>query len=424
MDASIMAKRTPAIRYWFLTLTLLAALLVCLPLLSPAQLVIGQYEDEAPLRTWNSFGLATASAIGRGETLLTLADDCSAALANPALLAGLPKLTLTFNGSYARTNLYRYSIVNTGVLASEKNLGVGLFALDFGGVSLRLKGWTFALTAALSEIYDRPQVFIESTYAGAPYSSLLFDQAGFLRTINLAVAHHIGSRVQVGLGLNFVRGELERTVIDDYIQDGITISQRINQNFSGFYLNGGILARITNRLDLAAVFRTAYDKKAESGSSLRYQAPAGGTDITIQGSSDDLYRQPWAAGLGAKYSLSPGFRLLGDLIYFHWPGYKAGFFGENESRDFRAAFKAALGGEYAAAIRLFKKDASLPLRFGLGFDRQPMRNPRSAYALISLGAGLHFRSIRIDIGGQYGRESGSGRGLDFVRTSLCLGLVI
>jgi hypothetical protein len=414
-----MAKNLPAHR----SLLLITSLLV-LPVLSPAQLVIGQYEDEAPLRSWNSFGLATASAIGRGETMLAFADDCSAALSNPALLAGLPNLTLSLNGGYSRTTLFRYSIVNTGVLASDKNLGVGLFSLDFGGVSFRLKGWTFALTTALSEIYDRPQVFVESTYAGSPYSTLLFDQSGFLRTINLAVARRIGRRIQVGLGLNFARGELGRTVEDDYIQDGITISHRISQDFSGFFINGGILVRVTNRLDLAAVFRTAYDKKAESGSSLRYQAPAAGTDILIEGSSDDLYRQPWTAGLGAKYEVTPRFRLLGDLIYFPWQKYKATYFGESERRDFGPAFKAAAGGEYAVPIRIFKKDASLPIRFGLGYDRQPMRHPRSAYALISLGAGLHFRTIRLDFGSQYGRESGSGRGLDFVRASFCLGLLL
>ena len=397
------------------------AILVALPVSSPAQVVIGQYEDEAPLRSWNSFGLATASAIGRGETMLAFADDCSAALSNPALLAGLPDFTLGLNGAYSQTMLYRYSIVNTGVLASDKNLGIGQFALDFAGVSFRLKGWTFALTAALSEIYDRPRVFVESTYAGAPYSSLLFDQSGFLRTINLAVARRIGRRFQVGLGFNFAQGDLERTVEDDYIQDGITISHRTSQSFSGFYLNGGLLAHVTDRLDLAVVFRTAYDKKSESGSNFRYQAPAAGTDILIQAASEDIYRQPWAAGLGARYELTPRFRLLGDFFYFHWSDYSVSYFGESMSRDFGPAFKAAVGGEYTAPVRLFKKEASVPLRFGLVYDQQPMRDPQSAYALLSFGAGLHFHTIRLDVGGQFGSESGSSRSLDVMRISLSLG---
>ena len=86
---------TRALSYCLLVL----AILIALPVASPAQLVIGQYEDEAPLRTWNSFGLALASSLGRGETMFALADDCSAALSNPALLADLPRLTLSFNGS-------------------------------------------------------------------------------------------------------------------------------------------------------------------------------------------------------------------------------------------------------------------------------------------------------------------------------------
>src|SRR4030042_4458826 len=98
-----MLRALLALRY-----SLLAVVLLTLPIASPAQLVIGQYEDEAPLRTWNSFGLATAASIGRGETMLAAADDCSAALAQPALLDTLPRLTLSLNGSYSRSTLFRF----------------------------------------------------------------------------------------------------------------------------------------------------------------------------------------------------------------------------------------------------------------------------------------------------------------------------
>jgi long-subunit fatty acid transport protein len=396
-------------------------LLMALPVASPAQLVIGQYEDEAPLRTWNSFGVATASSLGRGETMFALADDCSAALSNPALLAGLPKFTLSLNGSYSRHTLFRYSIVNTGVLVSDKNLGIGLFALDFGGLSFRIKGWTFALTAALSEVYDRPQAYAQSLYEGVPYSAILFDQSGFLRTINMAVAHRIGRRFQVGLGFNFARGELRRKVEDEDFENDI-ISHRINQSYSGFYLNGGLLARVTDRLDLALVFRTSYDKKSKSRSEFRYQAPLAGTDILIEAASDDLYHQPWAAGIGARYAISPSFRILGDLIYFPWSKYRAEFFGEDERRDFRDTFKAGAGVEYFLALRLFSHDAAIPLRFGIIYDRQPMRNPGSAYTILSVGTGIHWQKLGFDIGGQIGRESGSGHSLKILRIASAVGI--
>jgi len=410
-----MIKALPALRY-----SLFAIFLFALPAASPAQLVIGQYEDEAPLRTWNTFGLATAASIGRGETLFTQADDSSAALSNPALLAGLPKFTFSLNGSYSSSTLFRYSIINTGVLFSEKNLGLGLFALDFGGLSVRFKGWTFALTAALSETYDRPQVQAQTVYGGVTYSVNRVDQSGFLRTINVAVARCIGRRIQVGLGLNFAHGELQQKIEDEYFGEGISFSQRINQSFSGFYLNGGLWSRVTDRLGLALVFRTPFDKKSSSLSEFRYRAPQAGTDIIIDSTSDDVYHQPWAAGMGARYELSSRFRVLGDLTYFHWSGYRVEYFGEKEKRDFGPAFKAALGGEYIAPVHLFRKDVSLPLRFGIGYDRQPMRTPRSAYLILSIGTGIRFRWLALDIGGQVGRESGSGRKLEVTRVGLSL----
>lgn len=414
-----MIKSFPLIRC-----LMVSAVLIALPIFSPAQLVIGQYEDEAPLRTWNTFGLATAASTGRGDTMLAQADDCSAALSNPALLAGLPRLTFSLNGSYSGSSMFRYSIINTGVLFSERTQGVGVWVLDFGGISVRFRGWTVAVSAALSELYDRPRVYAKSIFGGVTYSSLQFDQSGFLRTINLAVARSLGRRFQAGLGVNFVGGELHRTIQDEYFQDGFSISQRVNQSFSGFYLNGGLLARVTERFDLALAFRTPFDKKSSSQSEFRYQAPEAETDIIIDDASDDSYRQPWAAGLGARYAISPRFRVLGDLTYFHWSGYRVSFFGEEENRDFGPAFKAAIGAEYAAPVRIFSKDVSIPVRFGLAYDRQPMRSPRSAYAILCIGTGIHIGKLAFDIGGQFGRESGSGHRLETARVcaSLSAGL--
>jgi hypothetical protein len=204
--------------------------------------------------------------------------------------------------------------------------------------------------------------------------------------------------------------------------NGITISHRIDQSLSGFYINGGLLARVTARMELAFVFRTSYDRKSKSRSQLRYSAAQAGTDILIEAASDDLYHQPWLVGLGLRYELSSRLRLLGDLTYFRWTGYRVLYFGEKVNRDFVPALKPAVGAEYDAPIRLFRTTASVPLRLGLGFDPQPMRSPSSAYTVFSLGTGIHFRTLGFDIGGQIGLESGSGRGLSAGR--LCVSLTI
>jgi hypothetical protein len=398
----------------FGTLVLLA-FLAGLPVRSSAQLVLGQYEDEAPLRSWNTFGLTAAPSLGRGETRLTIAEDCSAALGNPALLSSLAKLTVSFNGSYSFASLFRFSIVNTGVLVTENNPAIGLFALDFAGVSYRIQGWTLALTAALIESQDRPDVAAQSLFEGRPYNLLSFEQSGFLRNFNVAVARKIGRKIQAGIGFNFVRGELGRKVIDQDFDAGITISQTVDQRLSGFYLNGGLLAQICRRLDLALVFRSSYDKKAESLSRFRYQAPRAETDILIESASDDRYRVPWAAGVGVRYGIAPNFLVLGDWIYFAWSDYHAEFFGEEDRRDFRNTFRTGAGIEYSLGVRLFGRAAVIPLRLGLSYDRQPMQNPASAYTNLSFGLGVRWRAIDLDLGALIGRESGSGHSLEILR---------
>ncbi|MBN2408699.1 MAG: hypothetical protein JXE07_03090 [Candidatus Aminicenantes bacterium] len=396
--------------------------LMAFPAASPAQLIIGQYEDEAPLRSWNTFGLATASSLGRGETQLAHADDCSAAIANPALLTSLPKFMVSLNGSYSYASLYRYSIVNTGVLVTEKNPAIGLNALDFGGISFSSKGWAFALTAALIESYDRPAASARADFQGLPYYEISFGQTGYLRNFNLAVARAFGRSFQAGIGFNLVRGTLHREVFDRDFSEDITISHLVDQHFSGFYLNAGVLVRLTGRLDLACVVRTPYDKKTEGQSRLRYQAPRGGTDIAIEAASDDGYRQPWAAGLGVRCAVSENFRITGDMVYFLWSQYRAEFFGESERRDFRDTFKAGAGGEHSLRLRLFGRDAAIPLRLGISYDRQPMREPNSAYLNFTFGTGIRWRMVVFDIGALGGRESGSGHSLKILRVAASLGI--
>ncbi len=398
------------------------AVLSVFPAAASAQLVLGQYEDEAPLRTWNVFGIQTAASLGRGDTVFALADGAASALSNPALLSGLPRITVSLNGTLYHASLYKYSLVNTGVLSTRDNLTVSPRALDFGGVSFQIGDWAVGLSAALTEIYDRPRVYYEYSPGANPAYTLDFRQSGFLRQVNLALARRLGARLRLGLGFNFVDGELERVTEENYFDPGITISDQKSQAFSGFFLNGGITAVISPRLDLAVVFRTPYVKKSESRSEYRYAAPAAGTDIRISADSSDSYSQPLLLGLGAGYEISSDFLILADIAYFNWSRYKVDYFGESLQRDFKDTVKAGLGAEYSLALRLFDSEARLPVRFGVGYDLQPMRDPSSAYTCFSAGAGLHWKIFALDVGASFGRESGSGHSLATRRITISLNL--
>ena len=71
-------------------LTVLCAMILGLLMEAPqfirAQMDMGQYEDEAPIQTWNTYGIQTAASLGRGGAGFTLAVDSSSSLLNPALL--------------------------------------------------------------------------------------------------------------------------------------------------------------------------------------------------------------------------------------------------------------------------------------------------------------------------------------------------
>jgi long-subunit fatty acid transport protein len=409
--------KTIGVATGIITLSLATGLL---PPCARAQLVIGQYEQEAPLRTWNAFGFESASALGRGGASFTLAEDCSAALVNPALLADLPGLTLTINGALSYASLFKYSLINTGVLSTEGNLSLNSLALDFGGVSIQAGDWFFGLSAALSEVYDRPGVNYEYSSQGRVVYSLDFAQTGFLRTINFSLARRLGSLLKAGLGINYAAGDLKRETVEEYHQTGITISDRKEQRFSGLYVNGGISVALTPQLNLALVFRSPYVRKSDSRSDLRYAAPAGGTDIRIEAESADRCKRPLVIGMGAKWQISTRLLILADLAYFNWSKYEVESFGETQERNFNDTFRAGAGAEYSVELSFFDAPASLPVRVGIGYDRQPMSEPDSAYTLYSLGTGLHWRMIGLDAGASFGQESGSGRSLAARRFAVSL----
>jgi hypothetical protein len=402
------------------SLLLSFAVLVFFPSAASAQLVLGQYEDEAPLRTWNVFGFQTAPSLGRGETTFAIASDSSSALTNPALLLDLPRFTATLGLTSSFASLNKFSLVNTGVLRTSGNPSLLLQALDFGGLTYRFKGWALGLSIALIEIYNRPGINYEASSNGIPFYALNFSQEGILRNTNLSVARRLSRRIQVGLGINLISGHLKRNTVENYVSPSITISDRLSQDFSGFFINGGLIVKITDKWTSALVFRTAYTKKSQSQSQLEYIAPAGGTDIRIAASSSDSYKQPLVVGAGIDYKISARFRVVSDLSFFNWSAYKIEYFDEAPERNFKDTLKWGLGTEYFIPLRIFKVDGFIPLRFGVVYDPQPMKEPVSAYTCFSAGAGFHWRMIALDLGASFGREKGSGNSLEARRISVSL----
>jgi long-subunit fatty acid transport protein len=407
-------------------LVLGALLAGCLFVASPlsAQLVLGQYEDEAPLGSWNVLGSPSAPSAGAGVLFARLA-DASISFSNPALLVGLPRLSACVSTSYAAATLRRFSLVNTGVVSSSGNPGTGVLASDHGAVALRSGGWALALGISVPESYVRPTIVADSG-GSSPSYELRFGQTGTLRIFHGAVSRRLFKGWSIGLGLNFASGSLSRTTVErtESPTRTVIITDDKHESLRGFFLNGGIAWEATGRLTASLVFRSSYRRRGDGASLYRYEVPEAGTDIRIDGAGAIEYFQPWVVGAGCSYRLSETWAVAAEAAWFGWSAYQVIYFDEPSIRMFRDIVRAGGGAEYLARVKLFGAHVRLPLRLGVSYDPQPMGAARSAYLALTLGTGVHWRALAVDVGGWLGRENGSGDALRAAKIVLSLRYII
>jgi hypothetical protein len=297
---------------------------------------------------------------------------------------------------------------------------MGIYAADFLGLSVTLKGWALGLSVGLMESYDRPHQNPVYEYEGQILYSIDFEQDGLLRNYNLSLAKKFGGWMSMGIGANFVSGSMEKRIVEDYTYDGITISDEKSHDFNGFYINGGVVVEAMKKLTLAVVFRTPFTKEADSQSLLRYTSPLGNTDIKVEASARNTYKQPLVVGAGVNYRVSQALGVAVDISYFNWSTYAVEYFEEEPDRDFRNIIKIGGGIEYLTTAHLFQQDFELPLRVGVSFDPQPMKSPSSSYLYYTLGLGIRWKGLRLDAGAMLGAERGSGNDLVGRKFSLSL----
>lgn len=357
------------------------------------------------MRTWNNIGIITTPAASMGETQFTLARDCSVSLTNPSLLSRLPKFTITVNGALNRASFFRYSLVNTGAITSQGNISILAYALDYLGASYSFKGWTIALNFAILEYYYRPGVRLQTTYEGEIYQTLNFNQDGVLSTINFSLASKINDRFSLGLGINIVRGWLDKTVDENFVFDDFILQDTTKNDFTGYYINGGIIYDVTDKLTLGAMFRTPYTKKSESESQRLYRSSV--VSIPSNATAKNKYKQPLVLGIGANYQFSENFLMTSDLTYFNWSSYEVFSFDEELTRDFKNILKVGAGVEYWGSFQFFGKQVTAPIRIGFTYDPQPIKEPSVHYLYLTFGTGFHMGRFSVDLGAMVGKEYGS-----------------
>jgi len=388
---------------------LLCFLAISLPSPARAQMVLGQYEDEAPLGTWNQGVANSAASLSLGGSGLFAVGDSLIALSNPSQLVFLPRLTISMNASLTSASLRRFSVLNTGPISSPGNLYRQVISPAGGGAAYQKGGWAVAVHFTRMESYARPPLDIsERDTSNRIQYSLRFRQAGYLDAINLAAAHKIGARFSLGLGVNITWGAFDKTFEESLPLQGYTITDIKSHQYQGLYLNGGISWIPCSTLDLAFGFRTAHTREADSQSLLRYAAPAADTNIEIGSSDPSRFTQPSVIRVGARIRPTHDLRFTADLNFYRWSQYDIEVFQTRMERDFRDILMAGLGFETHFRANFFRSIAVFPTRIGIQWDPQPMRDPHSRYINITAGVGISWKWLQFDLGGRLGFERGSG----------------
>ncbi len=397
---------------------LILLLLFNLPVFSLAQTVIGQYEEEANLRSWNVTGFVSASGLGRGDIMSVAADGPGVANGNPSLLVELPKWSLLLNGAWQKASLFRFSLVNTGVLRSSNNLWVSTTAIDAAGIAYRLGPWALGLLVAITEYYDRPSVRGESTSGGKKVYELSFRQHGFLRTWTLALARKIGHRLSFGLCLNKASGKIEETVTEAWLTSGVSILDQKEASLDDFYFKLGAAYSITDFFKLTLTFEPPHSRYKNSHSLYEYSTNQ--KNIRIKGEAEDTINRPLILSLGGLYLLGKRWSLSLEAFYFGWSRYHLTWFGEEVNRYFKDTYRLAAAVENSSSFSLLAQSFLFTTRLGVQFDPQPMKNPSSRYLSLTSGFSCQWKNFRLDFGAAWSQEKGSNRSLQAVRSALSL----
>jgi len=387
---------------------------------SAAQLSPGQYLEEAPLGTWNIFGLDTAASLAAGFSQIVSSRSNSIALTNPAFLALSPQSNLSLNLSFNQAQLFKYWLVNTGVLSSTGNLYCRLWQINYLGLSLRWRQWAFTLVYARNENYDRPDIDYQSLSDGVMDNTISLRQTGSQTLFGLAVSRKLNSRLSAGLSLVKIKGSVERKLEETWPLDEIQMLDDRSQKISGFYTVFGLFCRITDRLSLGLSFIPPYHKKAKSQSLLAYISPQGDTGIEIYGEEVDRIKTPVVFGLGSRFLLRSNLEIHVEAVYFNWKRYSYTYFAEEMARPFRQILRISSGLEYRSRFRLFGKEFISPYYLGVLIDPQPMTDISSTYYYLTFGSGLSSDSFSLTFGTAIGFERGSGQKLKNQKVSITL----
>lgn len=385
-----------------------------------AQLSPGQYLEEAPLGSWNNFGADSAISVGAGNRQVVLLGSNSAILSNPALLTRLPGATVDLNFMLQHSQVYKFWMVNTGVISTSGNLSHIIYGLNYIGLNLNIKGWTLAAAFSQTENYGRPKIDYSYKIGSAVYEQMILDQKGNQTVYSFGLARQLNERLSIGLSLNLINGHLNRNFEDNFLVDGINIIDSRDLKITGAYFVLGAYYQLTGKLSLGLSLVPPYTRRLTGTSLSAFYSQETSVKIEIPGSGDDRVKMPLINGAGLYYRIGRSLDLSLEAIFLNWKRYSFVYFGEPQERNFRNVLKLCSGLSYRSTIRFLGKKWEAPYYAGIIFDPQPMTDVRSSYYYLTFGSGMGNNYLMLILSTAIGFEKGSGNNL--INQKVCLAL--
>jgi len=217
------------------------------------------------------------------------------------------------------------------------------------------------------------------------------DGDGTVNAFTVALGQEVTDDIYVGIGIDFLRGEYESGERYVYPLDSDETDSRTRWEFndvSGTQFTVGLLVETMHRLDVALVYRSAFDLDVDD-----YSMSSSSTDSVTMG--DFTYSYPDAFGIGFQYHPRNLIMttLSFDVEYTRWSDFEVseGYIADGDP-ELEDTVVYRVGVEHG-----FYDDTQA--RFGFIYEPSYADNSiaRSGFCA---GIGMEVFGVRLDVGGR------------------------
>ncbi|MBU3057490.1 OmpP1/FadL family transporter [Pseudomonas indica] len=270
-------------------------------------------DDEGTSAVQFNFANPGARSLSMGGAFVALADDATAAYANPAGLTQLSRRELSVEGRYNRYSTPHLSDVEESTDGSFETTSFHDEARSSTSGASFLSA-VFPFEHATVALYRHELMNFKTRFDYQPENAFLFPFHSRAELKDVAygasVGWAVGERLRLGAGIAWHDFELDSLTTRD-ADNGVTTRQRQNGSDHGFGYTLGLRYLITDDLSLGMVYRRSprFHYKVSASTD---EANPGGEQVAFVNKQSD-FDIPDVLGVGVSYRITPAFTLNFDV---------------------------------------------------------------------------------------------------------------